>query len=375
MKLIYGRKYETVDASMTDSQIGAQKKKSVRNHLFVLNSIISDVMSSVKKEPIDLNVMDFKQMFDAEELSVCLNALYDANIQDDMLALIYEANKTTIFAVKTPNGTTKSVKIVDKVLQGDVLAPLISSNMVEKHIGVPAMASNNVYLYKNKIVIPPLTMQDDTLGVSECGFKSRKMNSFLNTRTKIMGLQFGSEKCEKMHIGKKLPNPNICTDFEVDIWKDNLSKDVNGNNCLVDIHMGKERMKNVYSKTYLGQIVQSDGKNELNIKSRTDKAFGNVEKIKNALIERPYGKYSFKAALLMREALLIGGLLSNSESWTNITESNILKLTQPDTMLHRALLSMTGNPSKVFMCFELGVIPVRYAIMKKTFEFLALHTE
>ena len=242
MKLIYGRTYETVDASMTDSQIGARKKKSVRNHLFVLNSIISDVMSSVKKEPIDLNVMDFKQMFDAEELSVCLNALYGANIQDDMLALIYEANKTTIFAVKTPNGTTKSVKIVDKVLQGDVLAPLISSNMVEQYIGVPAMASNNVYLYKNKIVIPPLTMQDDTLGVSECGFKSRKMNSFLNTRTKIMGLQFGSEKCEKMHIGKKLPNPNICTDFEVDIWKDNLSKDVNGNNCLVDIHMGKERM-------------------------------------------------------------------------------------------------------------------------------------
>ena len=87
MKLIYGRTYETVDASMTDSQIGAHKKKSVRNHLFVLNSIISDVMSSVKKEPIDLNVMDFKQMFDAEELSVCLNALYDANIQDDMLSL------------------------------------------------------------------------------------------------------------------------------------------------------------------------------------------------------------------------------------------------------------------------------------------------
>ena len=116
--------------------------------------------------------------------------------------------------------------------------------------------------------------------------------------------------------------------------------------------------------------MQSDGKNELNIKSRTDKAFGNVEKIKNTLIERPYGKYSFKAALLMREALLIGGLLSNSESWTNITESNILKLTQPDTMLHRALLSTTGNPSRVFMCLELGVIPVRYAIMKKRLNFL-----
>ena len=49
-------------------------------------------MSYVKKDPIDLNVMDFKQMFHAEELSVCLNAMYDANIQDDLLALIYKAN-------------------------------------------------------------------------------------------------------------------------------------------------------------------------------------------------------------------------------------------------------------------------------------------
>ena len=39
-----------------------QKKKSVRNHLFILNSIISDVLSSIKKNPIDLNIMDFRQM-------------------------------------------------------------------------------------------------------------------------------------------------------------------------------------------------------------------------------------------------------------------------------------------------------------------------
>ena len=132
MKLIYNRTYEKVDLSMSDSQIGARKNRSVRNHLFILNAIISDVMGSVKKEPIDLNVLDFKQMFDAEELSVCLNAMYEANIQDDMLALIYEANKTTIFTVKIPNGLTGPSNIVNKVLQGDVLAPLISSNMVDK---------------------------------------------------------------------------------------------------------------------------------------------------------------------------------------------------------------------------------------------------
>ena len=93
--------------------------------------------------------MDFKQMFDSEELSTCLNALYEAEIQDDMLAFIYEANKTTFLAVKTPNGITEKTTVINKILQGDVLAPLLSRNMVDKHIGLQAMYSNNMYLNKN----------------------------------------------------------------------------------------------------------------------------------------------------------------------------------------------------------------------------------
>ena len=66
----------------------------------------------------------------------------------------------------------------------------------------------------------------------------------------------------------------------------------------------------------------------------------------------------------------LGGLLSNAETWTHLTEVNIAKLQMPDTMLQRALLSTSGNPSKVFMCLELGVIPVRYVIMAKCLNFL-----
>ena len=46
-------------------------------------------MSSVKKEPIDLNVVELEKILDAEELSLCLNAMYEANIKD-VLALIYK---------------------------------------------------------------------------------------------------------------------------------------------------------------------------------------------------------------------------------------------------------------------------------------------
>ena len=51
-------------------------------------------------------------------------------------------------------------------------------------------------------------------------------------------------------------------------------------------------------------------------------------------------------------------------------ETDITKLTMPDTMLHRQILSSTGNPSKVFMSLELGVVPVRYVLMAKRLNML-----
>ena len=235
MKMLHERTYEVVASNMTDAQIGARKKKSVRNHIFILNTIVSDVLSSKKKNPIDLNVIDFSQMFDAEDLSICLNSLYEAGVKDDNIVMIYEANKTNVISVKTPNGITDKTTIYEKIMQGDVLSPLVSSNMVDRNIGISALITGNIYMYKNKIPIPPLMMQDDTLGISECGFKSKEMNNFLNTRTNIMNLQFGSEKCEKIHIGKK-QNKDICSTFSVDSWKEIKVENCDGVKILEDIY-------------------------------------------------------------------------------------------------------------------------------------------
>ena len=88
-------------------------------------------LAQQKNPPIDLNLMDYQQMFDAEEIQVCLNSLYKAGIQNDILALIYEANHEHVIALKTPNGVTQTGTLNNKVMQGDVLGPLISSNMVK----------------------------------------------------------------------------------------------------------------------------------------------------------------------------------------------------------------------------------------------------
>ena len=95
---------------------------------------------------------------------------------------------------------------------------------------------------------------------------------------------------------------------------------------------------------------------------------GNINKIFTTLNERPYGKHYFKAFRLMRESILLGGMLTNAESWINLTQKNIEELEKPDSILLKKVLESTS--SKMFMMLELGFIPVRYVLMKKRLKFL-----
>ena len=47
------------------------------------------------------------QMFDGKELTTVFNEVYEGGVEDDMLALTYEANKNVTFAVKTQTGLTE----------------------------------------------------------------------------------------------------------------------------------------------------------------------------------------------------------------------------------------------------------------------------
>ena len=96
MKLIYKDKYDIIEGSMSDSNIGARKKKNIRNHIFIVNSIIHDVLSNKSNEPVDIMVLDYKQMFDSECLFKSMNDIYEAGVSDEIFSILYEANKATL---------------------------------------------------------------------------------------------------------------------------------------------------------------------------------------------------------------------------------------------------------------------------------------
>ena len=63
MKLIYKEEYDIIDSHMSDSNIGARKRKNIRNHIFLLNGVINEANNN-KKKSIDIVILDYKQCFD-----------------------------------------------------------------------------------------------------------------------------------------------------------------------------------------------------------------------------------------------------------------------------------------------------------------------
>ena len=99
MKLIYMDKYNIIDSAMSDSQVGGRKGKNVRNHIWILNGVIKDILSSRKKIPIDIQIFDYRQCFDSLWLQECLNDIYECGVDDDKLSLLYDINSKVKVAV------------------------------------------------------------------------------------------------------------------------------------------------------------------------------------------------------------------------------------------------------------------------------------
>ena len=369
MKLIYQEIYEIIDKSMSESQIGSRRGKNIRNHVWILNSIVSDILSTKKKNPVDIQIYDYKQCFDGLWLEECLNDIYSGGLKDDKLNLVHNANSLVNIVVKTPVGKTDQTSIKDVVIQGDVFAPLLCSKQIDRFGKECLEANKYTYLYKGEVKIPPLAMVDDILAISECGFKSTMVNSFLNCKTSTKKLQFGGNKCKKMHIGKQLEDFK-CHPIFVGNWKEEDSNDITGEHVVNDIFLGKVEMEDTEEEKYLGDIISKDGRNLKNIKARVNKGKSIVKRILDILDSMPFGKLYFQVAILLRNSLLVSSVLCNSETWFNLNKAELELLESVDLMLMRNLLRTTKSTQKEMFYLELGIIPLREIIKQRRLNFL-----
>ena len=369
MKLIYCDTYSIIDENMSDSQVGGRKGKNVRNHVWVLHGIITDVLNRKKNHPVDIQIFDYKQCFDSLWLQECLSDLYTSGVQDDKLALLYNINNHVKIAVKTPVGKTTRSSIYNCIIQGDVFGPIMCSNEVDT-FGKECLEEGKYnYLYRGEVEIPPLSMIDDLVCVSQCGPLSSMMNGFINCKTNSKKLAFGVNKCKKLHVGKTKVEFK-CQDFYVDKWTEITMEDNTDEMKIKDIFEGESIIEEKEEETYLGDVISVDGRNMKNIKTRTNKGTGVVNRIMTILEGIPCGKQYFKVGIILRDSLLVSSMLFNSETWYNLTSKELELLETVDLALIRQLLKAPKGTPKELLYLELGIIPFRDLIIGRRLNFL-----
>ena len=226
------------------------------------------------------------------------------------------------------------------------------------------------YTYKGEVEIPPLGMVDDLICISECGHKTSMMNAYINFKTNSKKLQFGGDKCKKLHVGY-LHDPYKCQDLSVDNWTEvDVINDVTGELEIKDQYAGEQMMEEKDEEKYLGDLISTDGRNVKNIKARIAKGKGIVNKILTMLDGIPFGKQYFEVGIILRDSLLVSSILFNSEAWYNLTSAELDLLETIDLLLLRQLLKAPKGTPKEMLFLELGCIPLREIIRERRLGFL-----
>ena len=352
-KLMYNDSYEDLDENMSDSNIGGRKNRNIKNHLMIIYGIINSVIHG-NEDCIDVQIYDLEKVFDVLWLEDCLNDIYDTmpkNKRNDKISLLYESNKVNQVAVKTAVGLTDRVNMPRVVQQGGTWGSMLCSNSIDTLGKKSRDRGEHHYLYKKTARILPLAMVDDLIGISRCGFESLGLNVFITTQIELKKLRFhvpdknGKTKCHKIHIGK------------------------NHEKCL-ELKVHETKMKEVKSDTYLGDVISSDGRNTENIKTRVSKGLGIITQITNLLDAVNFGEHYFEIGLLLRDTMLINGVLTNAEIWYNLQKSEIKELEDLDKILLRKLLGApVSTPGEAFF-LELGILPINIIIKSRRINYL-----
>ena len=130
------------------------------------------------------------------------------------------------------------------ITQGDCLGPILASSTVDTFGKECYTQQKHLYWYRDITPVSPLTMLDDVFALSLCGPESIQMQEFLNIKSGSKKLQYATDKTYRMHIGTKRPSYQ-CEKAFIDSWDTDQVDNV-------DKYRGKVKVKETYSKKYLG---------------------------------------------------------------------------------------------------------------------------
>ena len=155
-KLLYKDKYELIDSNLSCSNVGGRKQRNIRDHLFVLYSIINDVKNG-RAAAIDIQGVDISKCFDEMGFQETHNDLWDVSLKNDKFALVAKLDENCQVRVKTPCGPTQRFNLENTILQGSVFAPIKCCIQIDS-LGRDCYTTDEglgLYKYKETVFVPP----------------------------------------------------------------------------------------------------------------------------------------------------------------------------------------------------------------------------
>ena len=80
--------------------------------------------------------------------------------------------------------------------------------------------------------------------------------------------------------------------------------------------------------------------------------------------EIPLGEHNVDVAIKLREAMLINGIIFNSEAWHGVTNVQIVKLEKVDEALLREILKAHSKTPTGFLYLETGTLSLRWSLLR-----------
>ena len=139
------------------------------------------------------------------------------------------------------------------------------------------------------------------------------INSFMDTHK----MQMHGEKSVVLHVGKASKCEQTCP--------------------VLKVH--EEKMHEVKSVKYLGNIFSENGSIKETIEDRRKSGWGKVAQILGILGEVDIGAHRVEVGLLLRKAVLTSSLLFTAKAWHNVTDQDLKRLEQVDTALLRGIMN------------------------------------
>ena len=170
-------------------------------------------------------------------------------------------------------------------------------------------------------------------------------NTVVNAFTEARKLKYGKDKCKQIHIGK-----------ESDLWP--------------SLKVHEDQIKSGQSETYLGDIFNKSGKPMANIQARREKGFGLVSEIISIMSEIPLGKYKVQIGLILRQAMLLNGMLHSSEVWSDIKKDEIKLLEDVEEYFLRSIFKAHRKTPLEFIYLESGSVPIKFIIASRRMNYL-----